>query len=226
MQELITDFTLRSSIRRITHDTQDRYKTEASGFHDHVISDEWDLINTPEVLNQTADTEQLLELLRNDEGCGDVEEKGLIDGFRWYEVQFSNISFHILQLPRSYRVSAAQPLKKARYLSCFGPEETLARMHAFNNVIPELHDSIEKEVAQVARDNMLGEMTAATGKGVIDQLIAEEGLQVPPISCISGTANGRVIIYFADSSEKISCPLNYLRARLLKRFGQKRSVRR
>ena len=65
--------------------------------------------------------------------------------------------------------------------------------------------------------------TAASGKGIIDQLIAEEGLEIPHIDRICGTANGRVKVYFADSSEKINCPLDYLRSRFLRRFGKRKT---
>ena len=77
MHEPITDFTLKSSIRRIVHDTYNRHTVSpASVYHDIVISLVWNWINTPEVRNQTADTDELIELLRNEYGSDAVEDKG------------------------------------------------------------------------------------------------------------------------------------------------------
>ena len=70
---------------------------------------------------------------------------------------------------------------------------------------------------------MICDVTAASGKSIIDQLIAEEGLEIPHIDRICGTANRRVKVYFADSSEKINCPLDYLRSRFLRRFGKRKT---
>ena len=224
MHEPITDFTLKSSIRRIVHDTYNRHTVSpASAYHDIVISLVWNWINTPEVRNQTADTDELIELLRNEYGSDAVEDKGIVDGFQRYEFLFSNVRFYIVQLPRSYRIGAALPVTNAVYVSCCNPQETLAYMREFNELIPTVHNFIEQNVSLLAKDNMISDVTAASGKGIIDQLIAEEGLEVPPISSICGTANGRVKVYFADSSEKINCPLDYLRARFLRRFGKRKA---
>ena len=224
MHEPITDFTLKSSIRRIVHDTYNRHTVSpASVYHDIVISLVWNWINTPEVRNQTADTDELIELLRNEYGSDAVEDKGIVDGFQRYEIMFSNVRFYIVELPRSYRIGAALPVTNAVYVSCCNPQETLAYMREFNELIPTVHDYIEQNVSLLAKENMISDVTAATGKGIIDQLITEEGLEVPPISSICGTANGRVKVYFADSSEKINCPLDYLRSRFLRRFGKRKT---
>lgn len=219
MQELITDFTLKSSIRRIVHDTYDRHMMESMSFyHDFVISQVWNGGYRPESLNQTADTKELVELLRKEYGQDTVEDKGIEEGFQRYEFMSTNVRFYIVQLPESYRISAARPVINVVYASCRDPKETITCMRAFNEAIPTIHEYIEQEVSKVVKDSLVCDITAATAKGMIDQLIAEEGLEIPPIGSICGTAGGRVKLYFADSSEKINCPLDYLRARLLRRF--------
>ena len=92
-------------------------------------------------------------------------------------------------------------------------------MIAFNDLMPEIHKEIDKVLAQIAMNNMLCSVSAATGKGIVDQLI-EEGVDIPPIGSIRGTANGRVVLYFANSDEKINSPLDHLRARLKRRFSK------
>jgi hypothetical protein len=176
----------------------------------------------PEELNQTADTGELVELLRKEYGCDAVEDKGAADGHQRYEIGVSNIRFHIMQLPQSYRISAALPIIDVRYVSCRHPEETIAYMRAFSETIPTVHEYIDQNVALIVKEHMICDITAATGKGIIDQLIEEEGLEVPHISSICATANGRVKVYFADSSEKINCPLDYLRSRFVRRFGKRK----
>ena len=102
-------------------------------------------------------------------------------------------------------------------------KEKGAPYRKFRIVSSPVHDYIDQNLSAAAKENMISDVTAATGKGIIDQLITEEGLEVPPISSICGTANGRVKVYFADSSEKINCPLDYLRSRFLRRFGKRKT---
>lgn len=219
MDNLITDFTLKSSVRRIVNDTYSKHMEEpAADYHNLVISQLWSCISTPQVKNQTADTDTLIGLIRMEYGNDSVKDSGLIDGYQKYEIGLSNVRFHIVKLPHSYLVSAALPEKKIRYISCLLPKDMIAYMSAFNSVIPEIIKHIEQNVSEKSRDQLLCKMNAATGKGIVDQLITEEKLDLPKISSICGTANGRVKLYFADSSEKINCPLNHLRARLLRRF--------
>lgn len=45
-------------------------------------------------------------------------------------------------------------------------------------------------------------------------------MNIPQIACIRGTPQRRVILYFADMDEKINCPLDYHKVRLLRRFGR------
>ena len=111
MKEPISDFTLKSSIRRIVHDTYSRHMAEpAAVYHDIVISLVWNWIYTPEVLNQTVNTDELVELLRKEYGYDAVEDKGVVDGYQRYEILFSNVRFHIVKLPMSYRIGAALPV--------------------------------------------------------------------------------------------------------------------
>ena len=95
-------------------------------------------------------------------------------------------------------------------------------MSAFNDAMPDIHRYIEEEIATIARDKLLSDITAATAKGMLESIISEEGLEVPKISCIRGTEKGRVILYFDEIDEKINCPLDYLRSRLIRRFANKR----
>lgn len=176
MQDFITDFTLISSIRRIVHDTYSRHMMEpASVYHDFVISQVWNWIYTPEVLNQRAETKELVELLRKEYGLDAVDDKGIIDGYQRYEIKFSNVKFYIVQLPMSYRINAARPVTNVAYVSCCNPEETLAYMRSFNDAIPAVHDYVEQNISLANKEHLISEVTAASGK-----------------------------VYFADSPEKIN----------------------
>lgn len=108
------------------------------------------------------------------------------------------------------------------WLSSYGKEDTEELRQAFDEAMPRIHAYIDETISTVARENMLCSITAATAKGMIEQIISEENLDVPKISCIRGTDKGRVILYFDELDEKINCPIDYLRARLIRRFANKR----
>ena len=67
----------------------------------------------------------------------------------------------------------------------------------------------------------MSDRAVITGKGIVDGLI-EEVIEIPEIECIRGTANGRIVLHFKNGAEKMSCPLNHLRARLKRRFSKKK----
>lgn len=108
------------------------------------------------------------------------------------------------------------------WISQWHKEETEMYRKAFDEQMPKIHAYIDEVISEVARENMLCSITAATAKGMIENIIREEGLEVPEISCIRGTDKGRVILYFDELDEKINCPIDYLRARLIRRFANKR----
>jgi hypothetical protein len=108
------------------------------------------------------------------------------------------------------------------WISLGHKEETEMYKKAFEEQMPKIHSYIDDVISDVARENMVCSITAATAKGMIEQIITEEGLDVPKICSIRGTEKGRVILYFEELDEKINCPLDYLRARLIRRFANKR----
>ena len=68
---------------------------------------------------------------------------------------------------------------------------------------------------------MISNLVVSTAKGIVAQMM-EEGVDVPKITCVRGTPERRVILYFEDDSMKLNCPLDYLRSRLYRRFVLKR----
>lgn len=219
MDKLTMDYAIRSSLARIIgHDI------ELSSFdRDNVISSLWRWISSPEDIHQTADTDELLDLLRERFGKDAVVETGTIgngqNDYPTYAIELSNVRFHIAKLPNSYILSAAAPVSRATFQSCRPPRQAIGYMMAFDELMPEINKEIDKVTTQIATDKMVCNVSAATGKGIVDQLI-EEGLDIPPIGCIRGTHNGRVVLYFSDSEEKINSPLDHLRARLTHRFSK------
>ena len=92
--------------------------------------------------------------------------------------------------------------------------------------MPQIHVWIDEAIANMLRDKMICEIIASTGRGIIDQVAAEENLDMPKITEIIGTKEKRVIIHFEGTDEKLSTPLNYLRIRLINRFKPSRRIRK
>lgn len=214
---LITDYTLKSCISKII-DRDSRNSIDVTSINrTDVIATLWSWINLPEKLHEQADADALLRLLRRKFGDDSVIDTGIVDNHHTYKIHFSNVTFYIMKLEQSYLLSAGIPITKAHRQSVRPSKQVLGYMLAFNELMPDIQTHIDNTIAEVARDNMLCHITAATGRGIVDQLRGE-GVEIPEISCIRGTANGRVILYFADSDEKINSPMDHLRARLIRRF--------
>jgi hypothetical protein len=90
-------------------------------------------------------------------------------------------------------------------------------MIAFDQHIPQIHEWIYETISQKAKENLLCDITSATSKAIIEEVIAEEGLITPKIISVKGTHKGRVIVRF-ETSEELNCAQNYLRSQLIRRF--------
>jgi hypothetical protein len=215
MGAIITDYTLKSYIRQIVRDTTNR---------NTVISRLWEWIYHPNIRDPLpeVDTDSLLELLVTEFGSEAVKDRGTVDDIQRHEIIMQNITFHLVRLPGRYMVSAGMPAKSVSFSKYRNPEETVEYMRAFNDAMPTIHMYIDENIAAKERAKLLSNITEATGRGMIEQIKEEEGLEIPKISCIRGTDKGRVIIYFDEIDEKINCPIDYLRARLIRRFANKR----
>jgi hypothetical protein len=78
--------------------------------------------------------------------------------------------------------------------------------------------SIDEYIGQEkAKENLLCDITSATSKAIIEEVIAEEGLITPKIISVKGTHKGRVIVRF-ETGEELNCAQNYLRSQLIRRF--------
>lgn len=224
MHSLISDFTIKSSIEQIINRSYSIRSVDITSIdRNSVISSLWRWTSSPEDLHQTADTDELLELLRERFGADAVVETGTVSNgqndFLTYEIALPNVRFYIVWLPHCYLLSAAAPASKLTFQSCRPPKQVIDYMVAFNELMPDINRHINDTISRIAMDNMLCNVSAATGKGIVDQL-REEGVDIPPISHIRGTPNGRVVLYFADSDEKINSPMDHLRARLTRRFSK------
>ena len=133
MNKLITDFTLKSSIAHIIGRNIDVSSVD----RDKVISSLWHWVSAPQERHLTADTDELLDLLRDKFGAGEVVETGTVSNgemdFQTYSIALSNVRFHIAKLPQSYILSAAAPITRPIYQSCRPPKQIIGYMIAFND---------------------------------------------------------------------------------------------
>ena len=223
MENLITDYTIKSYIHQIISDHYDVNNFDISAIkREYIIAILWRWISTPRQGNPNVVTKRAIELMRQEFGDQSVIDQGVTDGHRKYEIKLSNTSFHFTELPQSYLMGAGRPIKIIRYSPCLPAEEMIAYMRAFNDKIPTIHNYIDHEFQQIAHKKMLCNLTEATARGMIAQLIEEENLDIPEITKLHGTEKGRVTISFAGIPGKFSMPLDHLRARFLRKFACKR----
>lgn len=93
--------------------------------------------------------------------------------------------------------------------------------HNYGEDCPFLGEAMEEydrlETEQRKKD-VLSEITAATAQGIIDGLVAEGSVDLPANYTVKGTDTGRAIFVSHSPKWSINTPLNYLRARLIRRF--------
>ena len=222
MKNILNAYTLKSSINSILHyHFRNRISTNID--HNEVIAYLWRgtfMLSHP---GNDRTPEKLIEKLQEVYGDFPTEDLGVIDSYETRRLQLPNSTWYLGRDTYTHVISPCSPSKG----SCFSEAtETAAYVYSFDQFMPQIHVWIDEAIANILRDKMICEIIASTGRGIIDQVAAEENLDMPKITEIIGTKEKRVIIHFEGTDEKLSTPLNYLRIRLINRFKPSRRIRK
>ena len=100
-----------------------------------------------------------------------------------------------------------------------GPIETLVEfLIELDKLVPFIIEQCEEIEAEKRKKQILSDITAATARGIIEGLVSQGLIDIPKGYVIRGTDIGRVLLYFNSPKCTINTPLDYLRARLTRRF--------
>ena len=81
---------------------------------------------------------------------------------------------------------------------------------------------IDQVQEEKTKENLIRNMIAASATGIIEQVREEEHLDIPRIVDVKGTLKRKVYVKFEGIDKELSCPLDYLRVRLIRRFGREK----
>lgn len=132
-----------------------------------------------------------------------------------------NGGFTIIRMvTENFQQNRPQGCKSSMY-SRRSSADTAEFISRFDENLPFINQCIDDCLSECARNGMISNLVVSTAKGIVAQMM-EEGVDIPKITCMRGTPERRVILYFEDGSMKLNCPLDYLRSRLYRRFVLKR----
>ena len=94
----------------------------------------------------------------------------------------------------------------------------LTEYRKFYPIIREQLKILETERRKKA---ILSDINSATARAMINELSQQGLVHLPKIHAIRGDAKGRVEVRFESPHCTINAPLDYLRSRLIRRFGNK-----
>ena len=219
MESSINEYTIKSNIRRILYTHPDFKDCDPSSIcRDALIELLWVWIYEYDShKTKRDDIQAFLDMARKNLGSEAIVELGNSQ----YTITLPNTTWFIKTLFTGYTISLdKQSDWKLFEFSYKSPEENILYMTTFDRHIDNIHGWIDEYIAQKVKESMICDLIATSAKGIIAQLTEDANLEIPQIACIRGTPQRRVILYFADMDEKINCPLDYLRVRLLRRFGR------
>jgi len=103
-----------------------------------------------------------------------------------------------------------------------GPIETLVEsLIELDKLVPFIIEQCEEIETKKRKKQILTDMTVATARGMIEDMVSQGQIDIPKGYVIRGTDIGRVVLYFHSPKCTINTPLDYLRARLIRRFPNK-----
>ena len=171
-----------------------------------------------------SDYKKLLELLCDEYGPESIETKMDDYGYLIHTIQLPNSIWYLVPKDDdTYHISPYHPKSYTLISRNRQADVTASFMREFDRYIPKIHEWIENAISEKAREKLLCEITVATGKGIIEDVAREDGLTIPSIEYIRGTHKGRIFIQFTTGLE-LNCPLDHLRAKLVRRFKPKQKM--
>ena len=224
MDNCINEYTLKSSVCNILHHHPEFINCTASVNHDDVIAVLWTWVHHyygKRILTPAADIVSLKELMRQKLSRPSMNDLVTAEGYHVCRIKLPNTTWYIKDMNHGYTISLRNDANtQTSEFSYRKPEENVEYMLSFDSYIPRVHEWIDSFQEEKAKDHMICQMITVSAKGIIDQVKEEEHLDIPAVTHIHGTLKRKVYVEFEGIDKELSCPLDYLRIRLIRQFGK------
>ena len=222
MENIINEYSLKSSVRNILYHHPQFIDCSASVSHEDVIAVLWTWsyhYYRKGTLTPVTDIIRLIERLRQKFPKLCIEDLGNVDGFDVRRIKLPNTTWYLKDMNHGYIISLRSDNKNiSSEFSFRTPEENVEYMLTFDSYIPKVHDWIDSFQKEKTKEHMICNMIAVSARGIIEQVKEEESLDIPPVTHVHGTLTRKVYVEFEGMDKDLSCPLDYLRIRLIRRF--------
>ena len=91
----------------------------------------------------------------------------------------------------------------------------------YRNFYPLIREQLKILETERRKKAILSDINSATARAMINELSQQGLVHLPKIHAIRGDAKGRVEVRFESPHCTINAPLDHLRSRLIRRFGNK-----
>lgn len=214
MENIISEEALKSYIKAII---SQNYKDSSAPCREDILTRLWEwILKYCPYINEN-ELEAMKERLREHYDKVDIVDIGKVNGIPTRILSLPNSSWHLRQSGPAFYIAPSKVMLRMYRCREWDANLAIHYISAFDKIMPQVIEHIDAVISETARGRMLCEISAATGLAILEQVKEEECLSIPEVASIRGTEKGRVAIYFA-SGEKINCPLDYLRNRLIRRF--------
>lgn len=96
-----------------------------------------------------------------------------------------------------------------------------AYLTEYRKFYPLIREQLKILETERRKKAILSDINSATARAMINELSQQGLVHLPKIHTIRGDAKGRVEVRFESPHCTINAPLDYLRSRLIRRFGNK-----
>lgn len=96
-----------------------------------------------------------------------------------------------------------------------------AYLTEYRKFYPLIREQLKILETERKKKAILSDINSATARAMINELSQQGLVHLPKIHAIRGDAKGRVEVRFESPHCTINAPLDYLRSRLIRRFGNK-----
>lgn len=136
-------------------------------------------------------------------------------------ISLPNSNWSIIKDEKGYRIGTGS-CNITEFINCHHNASLTAQyIYSFDQMIPVIHEAIDEFIIEEKKNMSIIEIYSATAEAMIKDMIDNGLISMPSNYTVKATRDGRIKICLNHRTSVITCPMDYLKARLVRRFGVK-----
>lgn len=175
-------------------------------------------IKMPLKYTEDKDIDSLLEAIKTISGESSLKTQLSCGLFQQLKLTLTYATWYLERSPGGYYI-LPEYRAGCRFLTRLDAEVAADLILSFDRYIPQIYSRTDEEIRRRKEAMLTTEIFKASVKGIISGLVKSKRISVPGQPFVRGLDPSKIHIYFENSPDVITCSLEKVEERLLKKYG-------